>query len=115
MTSRFDEPVAAYLFKQVMVRRCLKPSVIKSIDHELVHALYPTMSIGSTIWRCAFQVTVNKLHKDGIYHRDIKLENFLVAREQGHYQLKVGAPSRQSNVRHIFVWVYGLMLWLMNA
>ena len=73
------------------------------------------MSIGSTICRRVFQVTVNKLHKDGIYHRDIKLENFLVAREQGHYQLKVGAPQLDWHVRHTRVQTCGLMLWLMNT
>ena len=45
------------------------------------------------------QTTVERLHRDGIFHRDIKLENFLVAREQhGHYQLKVGVRYR-SRVR----------------
>ena len=71
------------------------------------------MSIGSTICLCVFQVTVNKLHKDGIYHRDIKLENFLVAREQGHYQLKVGAPHLEWPDR-TRVQSYGLMLWLID-
>ena len=97
-TARFDEPIAAYLFKQVMVRRinivCLYICML-SLNRSY---RYPHINVQQHVSVHTIQVTVNKLHKDGIFHRDIKLENFLVAREEGQYQLKVGAPGMSSSV-----------------